>query len=128
MVEAAAMKAAMKADRALLAHRDAQRAAHHGGVGVVEPDISEKNMLNTATTWLSPPLRWPTMVSDRVITRCTTLASSSAADSRKNGMAAAAPRNPRRRTLLHDRGERSRREGGADHHPPAVNEKPRHGR
>jgi hypothetical protein len=24
---------------------------------VVEPDISEKNMLNTATTWLSPPLR-----------------------------------------------------------------------
>ena len=58
---------------------------------VVDPDISEKNMLNTATTWLSPPLRWPTMVSDRLITRCTTLAELiSSPTSRKNGMASSA--------------------------------------
>ena len=58
---------------------------------VVEPDISEKNMLNTATTWLRPPLRWPTRVSDRLITRCTTLAELiSSPTSRKKGMASSA--------------------------------------
>ena len=58
---------------------------------MVEPDISEKNMLNTATTWLRPPLRWPTMVNERLITRCTTLAELiSSPTSRKNGMASSA--------------------------------------
>src|SRR5499426_3704974 len=41
---------------------------------VVEPDISEKNMLNTVTTWDSPPRIWPTNAIDKLATRTTTLA------------------------------------------------------
>ncbi len=58
---------------------------------VVEPDISEKNMLKTATTWLRPPFMCPTSDSERLITRCTTLAELiSSPTSRKNGMASSA--------------------------------------
>src|SRR3954467_5605205 len=58
---------------------------------VVEPDISEKNMLKTTTTCDSPPLMWPTSDSDRLATRTTTLAELiSSPTSRKNGIASSA--------------------------------------
>ena len=40
---------------------------------VVEPDISENNMLNTVTTCERPPRICPTSASDRLATRTTTL-------------------------------------------------------
>ena len=55
---------------------------------VVDPDISEKNMLNTVTTWERPPRTWPTKASERLTTRTTTLAELiSSPTRRKNGMA-----------------------------------------
>src|SRR3954469_4376426 len=58
---------------------------------VVDPDISEKNMLNTTTTCDSPPLIWPTSDSDRLAIRTTTLAELiNSPTSRKNGIATSA--------------------------------------
>jgi len=58
---------------------------------VVEPDISEKNMLNTVTTCDRPPRMWPTSASDRLTTRPTTLAELiSSPTRRKNGIASSA--------------------------------------
>ena len=58
---------------------------------VVEPDISEKNMLNTVTTCDRPPRMWPTSASDRLVIRLTTLAELiSSPTSRKNGIASSA--------------------------------------
>jgi hypothetical protein len=55
---------------------------------VVEPDISEKNMLNTVTTWDRPPRMWPTKAMERLATRTTTLAELiSSPTRRKNGIA-----------------------------------------
>src|SRR5215471_2972647 len=58
---------------------------------VVEPDISEKNMLNTVTTWDRPPRMCPTSAIDRVTSRATTLAELiSSPTSRKKGIASSA--------------------------------------
>src|SRR5215471_5418595 len=58
---------------------------------VVEPDISEKNMLNTVTTCERPPRICPTSAIDRLASRTTTLAELiSSPTSRKNGMASSA--------------------------------------
>src|ERR1700753_3619428 len=58
---------------------------------VVDPDISEKNMLNTTTTCDNPPLMCPTRDSDRLAMRTTTLAElMSSPTSRKNGIASSA--------------------------------------
>src|SRR5262249_59111439 len=58
---------------------------------VVEPDISEKNMLNTATVCDRPPRIWPTSASERLDTRTTTLAELiNSPTSSKNGMASSA--------------------------------------
>src|SRR3954447_4227283 len=58
---------------------------------VVEPDISEKNMLKTTTTCESPPLMWPTSESDRLAIRTTTFAElMSSPTSRKKGIASSA--------------------------------------
>src|SRR5580658_3865691 len=58
---------------------------------VVDPDISEKNMLNTTTTCDNPPLMWPTSDSDRLAMRTTTFAElMSSPTSRKNGIASSA--------------------------------------
>src|ERR1700709_1404197 len=58
---------------------------------VVDPDISEKNIENTTTTWDSPPLIWPTSDSDRLAIRTTTLAElMSSPTKRKNGIASSA--------------------------------------
>src|ERR1700757_2883454 len=58
---------------------------------VVDPDISEKNMLNTVTTCDRPPRIWPTSASDRLTMRTTTLAELiSSPTRRKNGMASSA--------------------------------------
>src|SRR3569832_622723 len=58
---------------------------------VVEPDISEKNMLKTTTTWDNPPLTCPTSDTDRFAIRTTTLAElMSSPTSRKNGIASSA--------------------------------------
>ena len=58
---------------------------------VVEPDISEKNMLKTTTTCDSPPLICPTNESDRLAIRTTTLAElMSSPTNRKNGIASSA--------------------------------------
>ena len=47
-----------------------------------------KNMLNSVTTWASPPRRWPTMVWASRTMRCVTLAEViSSPTSRKNGTA-----------------------------------------
>ena len=55
---------------------------------VVEPDISEKNMLNTVTTCDRPPRICPTSASDRFATRTTTFAELiSSPTKRKNGIA-----------------------------------------
>src|SRR3954453_19885480 len=55
---------------------------------VVDPDISEKNMLNTTTTCDTPPLICPTSDSDRLAIRTTTLAElMSSPTSRKKGKA-----------------------------------------
>jgi hypothetical protein len=57
----------------------------------VEPDMPEKNMLNTATTWPSPPRIWPTSACDRLAMRITTLAEViSSPTRRKNGTASSA--------------------------------------
>ena len=53
-----------------------------------DPDIPEKNMLNTVTTCASPPRTWPTSACDRLAIRTTTLAEViSSPTSRKNGTA-----------------------------------------
>src|SRR4030081_991309 len=58
---------------------------------VVDPDISEKNMLNTTTTCDNPPLICPTRDSDRLAIRTTTLAELiNSPTSRKNGIASSA--------------------------------------
>src|SRR5262249_32535260 len=58
---------------------------------VVEPDISEKNMLKTVTTWDRPPRMCPTSASDRLATRMTTLEELiSSPTRRKNGIASKA--------------------------------------
>src|SRR5436309_13382656 len=58
---------------------------------VVEPDISEKNMLNTTTTCDNPPLIWPTSDSERLAIRTTTFAELiNSPTSRKNGIASSA--------------------------------------
>src|ERR1700681_2746870 len=58
---------------------------------VVDPDISEKNMLKTTTTCDSPPLMCPTSDNDKLAIRTTTLAElMSSPTSRKNGMASSA--------------------------------------
>src|SRR5215469_16066045 len=55
---------------------------------VVEPDISEKNMLNTVTTCERPPRICPTRASDKFTTLTTTLAELiSSPTRRKNGIA-----------------------------------------
>ncbi len=58
---------------------------------VVDPDISEKNMLKTTTTCDNPPLMWPTSDNDRLAILTTTLAElMSSPTSRKNGIASSA--------------------------------------
>ncbi|MGY4593867.1 hypothetical protein ACVWXL_001613 [Bradyrhizobium sp. GM22.5] len=58
---------------------------------MVEPDISEKNMLKTTTTCDRPPLMWPTRDTERLAIRTTTLAElMSSPTSRKNGIASSA--------------------------------------
>ena len=58
---------------------------------MVDPDISEKNMLKTTTTCDSPPLMCPTSDSDRFAIRTTTFAELiSSPTSRKNGIASSA--------------------------------------
>src|SRR5882724_10274247 len=58
---------------------------------VVDPDISEKNMLKTTTTCDSPPLICPTSDSDRLAIRTTTFAElMSSPTRRKNGIASSA--------------------------------------
>src|ERR1051325_6238524 len=58
---------------------------------VVEPDISEKNMLKTVTTCDRPPRMWPTSASERLATRITTLEELiSSPTKRKNGIASSA--------------------------------------
>jgi hypothetical protein len=53
--------------------------------------MPEKNMLNTATTWPSPPRMWPTSAWDRLAIRITTLAEViSSPTRRKNGTASSA--------------------------------------
>src|ERR1700674_3938336 len=55
---------------------------------VVEPDISEKNMLKTVTTCDRPPRTCPTSVSDRLATLTTTFEELiSSPTRRKNGIA-----------------------------------------
>ena len=56
-----------------------------------EPEMPEKNMLNTVTTCARPPRRWPTSACDKVAMRTTTLAEViSSPTSRKNGTASSA--------------------------------------
>ncbi len=92
MVEAAAMIAAMKGGlypSRFIGPPNARLITATSAV--VEPDISEKNMLKTVTTWDSPPRICPTRVSDRFATRCTTLVELiSSPTSKKNGMASSA--------------------------------------
>src|SRR5689334_7685037 len=58
---------------------------------VVDPDISEKNMLKAVTTCESPPQIWPTSAIERLATRTTTLAELiSSPTNRKNGIASSA--------------------------------------
>src|ERR1700733_2673863 len=58
---------------------------------VVDPDISEKNMLKTTTTCDSPPLICPTSETDRLAILTTTLAELiSSPTNRKNGIASSA--------------------------------------
>src|SRR6266481_2471958 len=58
---------------------------------VVDPDISEKNMLKTTTTCDNPPLIWPTSDNDRLAIRTTTLAElMSSPTKRKKGIASSA--------------------------------------
>jgi len=53
-----------------------------------EPDIPEKNMLNTVVTCASPPRIWPTSACDSSAMRMTTLAEViSSPTSRKKGIA-----------------------------------------
>ncbi len=53
-----------------------------------EPEMPAKNMLNSVTTWASPPRRCPTSVCDRRIMRWTTSDEAiSSPTSRKNGTA-----------------------------------------
>src|SRR6266850_5541249 len=55
---------------------------------VVDPDISEKNMLKTVTTWDRPPRICPTNASERLATRWTTLEELiNSPTRRKNGIA-----------------------------------------
>ena len=58
---------------------------------VDEPEMPAKNMLNSVTTWASPPRRWPTSVCASRIMRCTTSDEAiSSPTSRKNGTASSA--------------------------------------
>src|ERR1700759_88325 len=58
---------------------------------VVDPDISEKNMLKTTTTCDNPPRIWPTSDSDKLAMRTTTFAElMSSPTNRKNGIASSA--------------------------------------
>ncbi len=53
-----------------------------------DPDMPEKNMLNTVVTCARPPRTWPTRACDRSAMRITTLAEViSSPTSRKNGIA-----------------------------------------
>ena len=55
---------------------------------VDEPEMPAKNMLNSVTTWASPPRRWPTSVCDsRIIRWATSDDAISSPTSRKNGTA-----------------------------------------
>src|SRR3984893_13416706 len=55
---------------------------------VVDPDISEKNMLKTVTTCDRPPRMCPTRASERLVILLTTLAElMSSATKRKKGIA-----------------------------------------
>src|SRR6202011_497046 len=89
MVEAEAMIAAMKAGVYPSRFIGPLKARLMTATSaVVEPDISEKNMLKTTTTCDSPPLMCPTSDSDRLAIRTTTFAElMSSPTSRKNGIA-----------------------------------------
>jgi hypothetical protein len=89
IVEAEAISAAVKArsyfslsiSGAMLRLSTATSAAE-------EPEMPAKNMLNSVTTWASPPRRWPTSAWARRIMRCVTSAEViSSPTSRKNGIA-----------------------------------------
>src|SRR6195952_6153326 len=92
MVEAAAMIAAMKAGSypsRFIGPPSARLITATSAV--VDPDISEKNMLKTTTTCDNPPLICPTSDSDRLAIRTTTLAELiNSPTSRKNGIASSA--------------------------------------
>src|SRR6201993_2350339 len=92
MVEAAAMIAAMKGGlypSRFIGPPNARLITATSAV--VDPDISEKNMLKTTTTCDSPPLICPTSDTDKLAMRTTTLAElMSSPTRRKNGMASSA--------------------------------------
>src|SRR6202011_3675898 len=92
MVEAEAMIAAMKAGvypSRFIGPPSARLMTATSAV--VDPDISEKNMLKTTTTCDNPPLIWPTSDNDRLAMRTTTLAElMSSPTKRKNGIASSA--------------------------------------
>src|SRR5215469_6128382 len=92
MVEAAAMIAAMKGGLYLSRFIGPPKARLITATSaVVEPDISEKNMLKTTTTCDSPPLTCPTSDTERLAIRTTTLAElMSSPTRRKKGMASSA--------------------------------------
>ena len=71
---------------------------------VDEPDMPEKNMLNTVTTCARPPRMWPTSASDKSVIRLTTLAELiSSPTSRKNGIASSASESMPSKSCLDDR-------------------------
>src|SRR5712664_3945267 len=92
MVEAAAMIAAMKGGlypSRFIGPPNARLITATSAV--VDPDISEKNMLKTTTTCDSPPLMCPTSDSDRLAIRTTTFAElMSSPTKRKKGIASSA--------------------------------------
>src|SRR5882672_3450048 len=92
MVEAAAMIAAMKGGLYPSFFIGPPRARLMTATSaVVDPDISEKNMLKTTTTCDSPPLICPTSDTERLAILTTTLAElMSSPTSRKNGIASSA--------------------------------------
>src|ERR1700724_232070 len=92
MVEAAAMSAAMNGGSypsRFIGPPSARLITATSAV--VDPDISEKNMLKTTTTCDNPPRIWPTSDSERFAIRTTTLAElMSSPTRRKNGIASSA--------------------------------------
>src|SRR6266700_538248 len=75
MVEAAAMIAAMKGGlypSRFIGSPNARLITATSAV--VDPDISEKNMLKTVTTWDKPPRMCPTSANERLVILLTTLA------------------------------------------------------